>query len=147
MKPTKYNRNNPTRSLFSLFCLWKIYAKINGNICEFLLLLYLPAITLVDGGEDEREYRMGSIEREGSRDRDMTSRERERDEDYERDYWDNEFTKGRRTPRERQRDLEWERERAREWERERERDWDREFDWDQGKQHNITEFLTFSTFL
>ncbi|XP_058980747.1 voltage-dependent L-type calcium channel subunit beta-3 isoform X3 [Musca domestica] len=86
----------------------------------------------VDGGEDEREYRMGSIEREGSRDRDMTSRERERDEDYERDYWDNEFTKGRRTPRERQRDLEWERERAREWERERERDWDREFDWDQG---------------
>ncbi|XP_061401387.1 uncharacterized protein LOC133337142, partial [Musca vetustissima] len=85
----------------------------------------------VDGGEDEREYRMGSIEREGSRDRDITSRERERDEDYERDYWDNEFTKGRRTPRERQRDLEWERERAREWERERERDWDREFDWDQ----------------
>ncbi|XP_073825625.1 calcium channel protein beta subunit isoform X4 [Musca autumnalis] len=86
----------------------------------------------VDGGEDEREYRMGSIEREGSRDRDIGSRERERDEDYERDYWDNEFTKGRRTPRERQRDLEWERERAREWERERERDWDREFDWDQG---------------
>uniref|UniRef100_A0A1I8PLV8 Guanylate kinase/L-type calcium channel beta subunit domain-containing protein n=1 Tax=Stomoxys calcitrans TaxID=35570 RepID=A0A1I8PLV8_STOCA len=86
----------------------------------------------VDGGEDERDYRMGSIEREGSRERDISSRERERDEDYERDYWDNEFSKGRRTPRERQRDLEWERERAREWERERERDWDREFDWDQG---------------
>ncbi|XP_046806915.1 voltage-dependent L-type calcium channel subunit beta-1 isoform X2 [Lucilia cuprina] len=87
----------------------------------------------VDGGEDQRDYRMSSIEREGSRERDI-SREREcsREADYEREFWDNEFSKGRRTPRERQRDLEWERERAREWERERERDWDREFDWDQG---------------
>ncbi|KAM7354331.1 calcium channel protein beta subunit isoform 4-T4 [Cochliomyia hominivorax] len=87
----------------------------------------------VDGGEDQRDYRMSSIEREGSREREM-SREREssREADYEREFWDNEFSKGRRTPRERQRDLEWERERAREWERERERDWDREFDWDQG---------------
>lgn len=95
----------------------------------------------VDGGEDERDYRMSSIEREGSRERDLTragsgERERERDVDYEREFWDNEFSKGRRTPRERQRDLEWERERAREWERERERDWDRDFDWDQGKHNN-----------
>lgn len=97
----------------------------------------------MDGGEDQRDYRMSSIERENSRDRDI-SREREtsRDVDYEREFWDNEFSKGRRTPRERQRDLEWERERAREWERERERDWDREFDWDQGKpQHNKYNFF------
>uniref|UniRef100_A0A1A9UIL1 SH3 domain-containing protein n=1 Tax=Glossina austeni TaxID=7395 RepID=A0A1A9UIL1_GLOAU len=83
--------------------------------------------------EETRDYRMGSSERESSREREGSrERDRERDSDYERDYWDREFTKGGRTPRERQRDLEWERERAREWERERDRDWNREFDWDQG---------------
>lgn len=161
----------PVSFVFVFVCFFLACGRTVGGVVGLV-----GAVNAVGGLlEDDRDYRYGGsggggmaagaaigLERDGSSNRE---RQREHDSEYERDYWDQEFSRGgvgvggRGFSRERdwgerdrQRDLEWERERAREWERERERDWDREFDWNQGKTLTIFYFsfpisLNFSSSL